>query len=35
MFVDCSGIIVSIIAKHKQRVEIIKAFLPGGTCYYF
>ena len=31
MFVDCSGIIISIIVKHERHIGIIKAFcLPKG-----
>ena len=32
MFLDCSGISISITVKHEQHIGIIKAFcLPVGT----
>ena len=37
MFVDCSGIIISITVKHEQHIGIIKAFvyLGGGLVNFF
>ena len=36
MFVNCSGIIISIIVKHEQYNGILKAFcLAGGNMLFF
>ena len=36
MFVDCSGIIISITVKHEQHIGIIKAFVYlGGLVNFF